>query len=72
MILTAPPGWYSHVEYRIKPEVKPDVVRYRNTYVEDGCTSPEITIQFAASHATGMIKITHDGEGKLKSVEVVV
>jgi len=75
-------GYYSPIthqdlEWRIKPEPKPDVVRYVNLYA---CRSAEefiheqsalITAQ-ATPGTLGTIKYIKDGEtGKLKSAEVL-
>jgi hypothetical protein len=61
--------WYhSNVEYRIKPEPKPDVVRYAlisSAYIE----SINLT---SCAYIVDNIKLTFDGEtGKLKSAEVI-
>ncbi len=59
--------WQRDLQYRIKPEPKPDVVRYYfisdkqfiQCGVRDGCTRDDL-------------KLTFDGEtGKLKSAEVI-
>lgn len=63
----ASPSWYSEFQYRIKPEPKPDVVRYAIT-----------TDMFVEMCPTGCacgkaeIKLTFDGETlKLKAVEMI-
>jgi hypothetical protein len=63
-------------EWRIKPEPKPDVVRYLNTYQGEwgGLYLSEQHAKENADHRTktGMFRITFDGEtGKLKSAEVL-
>jgi len=65
------PSWFYDTQYRIKPEVKPDTVMYCNTYGHNGHERYEDAKYAAASSSTGMVKITHDGEGKLKSVEIL-
>ena len=57
------PRWAKSVQYRVKPEPKPDVVRYVDT---DEYYGQPIQTHFAN------LKITFDGEtGKLKSAEVI-
>ena len=64
--------WYEDYKYRIKPEPKPDVVRYV-TYEwnpRDKQTYGGIPNQKQSLHAN--LKLTFDGEtGKLKSAEVL-
>lgn len=63
------------IEYRIKPELKPDVIR--NFYLE---SNPLLGLRFSQAHTPidlrgrefGGITCTFDGEtGKLKSAEVI-
>ncbi len=63
--------WFEDMRYRIKPEPKPDVVRYmaisapKTDYVETFVPS------LCPSHATNL-RLTFDGEtGKLKKAEVL-
>lgn len=57
------PDWDEDCEYRIKPEPKPDVVRYG--------FAPHYWGQVVA-RVDDNLKITFDGEtGKLKSAEVI-
>ena len=57
-------------EWRIKPERKPDVVRYVNLYDKEACVNRFHAI--GADDLLGTIKCTIDGEtGKLKSAEVL-
>lgn len=73
------PGWYPDVEYRIKPEPKPDIVWYANTYSGMfGSGSFWSSIQECNNSRTrdavvaGIVRYTFDGEtGKLKNVEIV-
>ena len=64
------PCWFNHSEYRIKPEPKPDVVRYLNqlnheTYKPHKWEEDDYQI------TKNCIVITFDGEtGELKSAEV--
>lgn len=64
--IIANPSWHTYYEYRIKPESKPDVVRYldvrRNIVGDIG------TEQVFGDN----LKLTFDGEtGKLKSAEII-
>lgn len=65
------PYWSKGLEYRIKPEPKPDVVKY----LIRGLVSNSSWLEFdnqTGHEADGCIKITFDGEtGKLKSAEVL-
>ena len=65
----------SDVDWRIKPEPKPDVVQYINAYPADsGCSYDELhqAIAGCGEGAIGQVKLVIDGEtGKLKSAEVV-
>lgn len=64
------PSWAINLEYRIKPEPKPDVVRFQNIY--GGGYYSERESDMCASNRSGLIKLTFDGEtGKLKSAEVL-
>ena len=61
---TSFPSWYEDREYRIKPEPKPDVVRYAE--VTSNWTGVLVQKEYHN------IKLTFDGEtGKLKSAEVL-
>lgn len=59
-------GWYGDLEYRIKPEPKPDVVRYVDVSpLGDWSLSID-------RNKINNLKLTWDGEtGKLKSAEVL-
>jgi hypothetical protein len=60
------PGWYDDEEYRIKPEPKPDIVRYIT--ILNGYTSTQSDYMFYSDN----LKLFYDGEtGKLKSAEVI-
>jgi hypothetical protein len=60
------PMWAQDTMYRIKPELKPDVVRYGEVYV--GCTNSWQTFY----HSKANVQYTFDGEtGKLKKAEVL-
>lgn len=61
------PNWYPYFEYRIKPEPKPDVVRYARTSGYNLC---EMTTPYKEEGDN--LKLTFDSEtGKLKSAEVI-
>ncbi len=55
------PSWYEHNEYRIKPELKPDIV-------QEWYVSPNMSTIF---RDTPNIRLTWDAEGKLKAAEVL-
>ena len=58
------PDWFENVEYRIKPEPKPDVVRYAYTSGEHHYRIEQ--------RGMDNIRLTFDGEtGELKSAEVL-
>lgn len=60
------PQWHLTREYRIKPESKPDVVRYGHTDQRGG------QYFYCSPDSYANIKLTFDGEtGKLKSAEVI-
>ena len=62
-----------NAEWRIKPEPKPDVVRYHNSYSSIGYETREAADKYAVHPDTkGRYRLTFDGEtGKLKSAEVL-
>lgn len=66
--------WNDDVEYRIKPEKKPDVVRYVSVDLVSGCTMrynrPEHAT--AAELKRGLIKISISGDtGELLTAEAL-
>ncbi len=71
------PSWDYDTEYRVKPEPKPDVVKYK--YIsKSGSTFSRYTVTDNGSAFAGLaghlpnLKITLDGEtGQLKSAEVI-
>lgn len=66
------PSWRHDSEYRIKPQPKPDVVKYRNTYNNGGYNSMQEAAAARQEDCLGVLKFTYDGEtGKLKHVEIV-
>ena len=78
------PAWDNELEYRIKPEPKPDVVKYAyvgadgSSHHIDGINSCRVDNKthvngFSGSYKVcGVIAITFDGEsGALKSAEVI-
>ena len=65
-ITTLDPWWEEHVEYRIKPEPKPDVVYY--TLVDLNGVSAWSENRTVVDN----VRLTFDGEtGKLKTAEVL-
>ena len=69
-IISPTPSWSEDRAYRIKPEPKPDVVKYMGFInQEPGYLVSHYTI---IDHWTHKLKLTFDGEtGKLKSAEVL-
>lgn len=69
------PRWSEHVTYRIKPEPKPDVIRYGcfDKYDHSGYLNIRAySVQQSTILGTEQLKLTFDGEtGKLKSAEVL-
>lgn len=69
------PEWHEGLEYRIKPEPKPDVVGYTNVYennLSNGYHSSKKLADIWALDRKGCLKLVFDGEtGLLKSVEIV-
>lgn len=56
------PRWHDNNDYRIKPEPKPDVVKFTTLWQTNGYDMSEV----------GQFCLTWDGEtGKLKSAEVL-
>jgi hypothetical protein len=71
-----PPLWREDFEYRIKPEPKPDVVRYACHDRFENSPLMQLRLyrveQNIDNPSTGQLKLTFDGEtGKLKSAEVL-
>jgi len=59
-----------HLEWRVKPEPKPDVVRY--DFVRKAYFTTLEEARRDAPPGCGVVRLTIDGEtGKLKSVEIV-
>ena len=66
--LTKEPQWDANYEYRIKPETKPDVVRYTHLHLHKNLRPLSID----PYNLIDNLKLTFDGEtGKLKSAEVL-
>lgn len=66
------PLTHPELEWRIKPEPKPDVVRYVNAYAWSGYANIEDAESMRNKNAAGMFILTFDGEtGRLKSAEVL-
>ena len=71
---TTLPLWREYFYYRIKPEPKPDVVRYGVAFVESKPNSFGGIKHFGDANLNPVnnLKLTFDGEtGKLKSAEVI-
>ena len=77
------PDWWNNIEYRIKPELKPDVVEYMGFHIESSCGEfgDDKLKKIAAmsdrklsivDNWCNVLKLTFDGEtGKLKNAEVI-
>lgn len=66
---TLNPGWTNYMDYRVKPEKKPDVAYVGHAYQG----SASIVLHMEAYKMRGdNVKFTFDGEtGKLKAVELI-
>lgn len=65
------PSFLDHLEYRIKPEPKPDVVCFYSANVDEGHREFE-SHRLPYGVAKDNLKLIFDGEtGKLKSAEVI-
>ena len=67
------PGWYENVQYRIKPEPKPDFVKvfYLESNSLVGLRFSEAFVQ-SDTRGTNLIRCVFDGETtRLKSVELL-
>lgn len=61
------PSWNKYSKYRIKPEPKPDAIRYADV------TGLTMHLYSNVKDGASNLKLTFDGEtGKLKSAEVLV
>lgn len=73
--LTKEPSWGEALEYRIKPEPKPDVRYYCNVYKTHAgllLTDKAEAIYEGRFSSKGLLSLSFDGEtGILKSVEIV-
>ena len=70
------PNWVDAAIYRVKPEPKPDVVRYAGVYPEGGIGPPCINIDsvkfgVVGAYPVGIIRIVIDGECGYLAAEVV-
>lgn len=82
-ISVSSPSWFIDIEYRIKPEPKPDVVAFMgiesqvsvDAIVKDSLQSGKWSVDadhYMINHCPHQLKLTFDGEtGKLKSAEVI-
>jgi hypothetical protein len=60
------------LEWRIKPELKPDVISYVNIYKNMGYDNLEEAHYSGVPSSKGVIKVVLDGETQeLKSVEII-
>ena len=65
------PAWFDNFEYRIKPEKKPDVVKYFNA-VYVGETIKYFGRDIEHKSESDVMRLTYDGEtGKLIKAEVL-
>jgi hypothetical protein len=66
------PRWFTHYEYRVKPEPKPDLEFFGQVewnFCYSGVEAPSFG---PLKHSQDNVKLTFDGEThKLKSVEIV-
>lgn len=69
-ITTTDPSWLEDMEYRVKPEPKPDIPQYvRAMY---GLLEAGVYVSRCVDPANANIKLVFDGETrKLKSVELI-
>ncbi len=66
------PDWHENLEYRIKPEPKPDVVLGHHFYAEPSLHTPSRWCIVSDQDKDNNILLTFDGEtGELKSAEVL-
>ena len=67
------PSWNILCQYRIKPEPKPDVVKFAGILLHgDGSWKLLKEVAYYVDHYPNLLKLTFDGEtGKLKSAEVL-
>lgn len=64
--------WEYFFEYRIKPQPKPDVVRYAKVFLEKEELKFKYFFSDEIDQSFDNLKLTFDGEtGKLKSAEVL-
>ena len=63
---TTDPVWdFHHFNYRVRPEPKPDLIRYAHAWIHPGSEA-------SAPSSNDNLRLTFDGEtGKLKSAEVL-
>jgi len=67
------PIWHANNKYRIKPEPKPDVVKYMGVENINGAKGAFIDGNyFTVSHWFNRLKLTFDGEtNEIKAVEII-
>lgn len=65
-----PPLWKSSLDYRVKPQPKPDNIIYCEAQIDTD--NAYFYYRSNVQHSTHNLKLTFDGEsGKLKSAEVL-
>jgi len=63
------PDWLPHIQYRIKPEPRPDVVKKYNVTLKDGWAFVDINNQF---YCPANLILFFDGvSGHLRKAEVI-
>ena len=65
------PYWHVDNEFRVKPEPKPDVVRYCNVYRDHTMGYANDMARASSGVRIGCVRITIDGETGKLSAEVV-
>jgi hypothetical protein len=70
--VNANPFWHDLTEYRIKPEPKPDAVRYITVEATSSCGQEFVQVFVSGKYISPNLRLTFSGEtGKLKSAEVL-
>ena len=66
------PEWLPHQEYRVKPQPKPDVVKYLGCAYKGEKSGNLVDTYYIIKHWPNQLKLIFDGEiGKLKSAEIL-
>jgi hypothetical protein len=70
--LTGDPYWVNSFQYRIKPESKPDAVRYITIEATSSCGQEFVQVFVSGKYISPNLRLTFSGEtGQLKSAEVL-